>query len=131
MDASTSPTEAPVATKGVPEGSVSYDSTMTNFAAEEASKAVDISSPGNTPQKNRREPEDAGKAVLEAIDRLVDQVRAAEEHKARLAHLGDTLGPELTPKLEQKVRRKSKVRLQRPFRTDGVARRRASPPRAP
>ena len=102
-------TEVPVTTKAAV-GSVSYDSTMTDFAAEEAKNTVDLSSPSSTPKKVRGgDSQDAGKQVLEAIDQLVDQVRAAEEHKARLAHLGDTLGPELTPKLEQKVRRKSKV----------------------
>ena len=102
-------TEAPVTTKAAV-GSVSYDSTMTDFAAEEAKNTVDLSSPSSTPKKVRGgDSQDAGKQVLEAIDQLVDQVRAAEEHKARLAHLGDTLAPELTPKLEQKVRRKSKV----------------------
>ena len=46
-------TEAPVTTKAAI-GSVSYDSTMTDFAAEEAKNTVDLSSPSSTPKKARK-----------------------------------------------------------------------------
>ena len=61
-------------------------------------------------QQNEGPPKPAGQEVLEAIDKLAQKVRDEEEHAERLKRIGDTLG-DLTPKLQERSRRNSKVRV--------------------